>query len=83
EPAVMPVSVGMWIVDGRLDIEDLAETIEHSLPEGPYSTVGGFIMALFEKVPDEGDQVAADGMRYTVVSMDRQRVDSIRVERIS
>ncbi|MEN8240136.1 MAG: hemolysin family protein, partial [Actinomycetota bacterium] len=68
EPAVMPVSAGMWIVDGRLDIEDLAETVEHSLPEGPYSTVGGFIMALFEKVPDEGDQVAADGMRYTVVS---------------
>ena len=80
EPTAMPVSAGQWIVDGRLDLEDLAETIERELPEGPYSTVGGFIMALFEKVPDEGDQVTADGMQYTVLSMDRQRVDSIRVE---
>jgi len=82
EPAADAISAGQWLVDGRLDIEDLVETIGRPLPEGPYSTVGGFIMALFEKVPDEGDQVTADGMRYTVLSMDRQRVDSIRVESI-
>jgi putative hemolysin len=83
EPTAVPVGSGQWVVDGRLDIEDLSETIERELPEGPYSTVGGFIMALFEKVPHEGDQVTAQGMRYTVLSMDRQRVDSIRVERTS
>jgi putative hemolysin len=83
EPAAVTISAGQWVVDGRLDIEDLAETIDHNLPEGHYSTVGGFIMALFEKVPDEGDKVTADGVRYTVLSMDRQRVDSIRVESIS
>jgi putative hemolysin len=83
EPVALAIGSGQWVVDGRLDIEDLAETIQHNLPDGPYSTVGGFIMALFEKVPDEGDQVTEDGVRYTVLSMDRQRVDSIRVERIS
>jgi putative hemolysin len=83
EPAAVAISAGQWVVDGRLDIEDLAETTGHDLPDGPYSTVGGFIMALFEKVPDEGDQVSADGMQYTVLSMDRQRVDSIRVVSIS
>ena len=83
EPAAVALSKGMWVVDGRLDIEDMEETIARELPEGPYSTVGGFIMALFEKVPNEGDQTTADGMRYTVLSMDRQRVDSIRVESLS
>jgi putative hemolysin len=83
EPVALAIGSNQWVVDGRLDIEDLAETTQRDLPDGPYSTVGGFIMALFEKVPDEGDKVSADGMRYTVLSMDRQRVDSIRVERIS
>jgi putative hemolysin len=83
EPVALAIGPGQWVVDGRLDIEDLAETMQRDLPDGPYSTVGGFIMVLFEKVPDEGDKVSADGMRYTVLSMDRQRVDSIRVERIS
>jgi putative hemolysin len=82
-PTVVLISPGQWLVDGRLDIADLTEAIDHVLPEGPYSTVGGFIMALFEKVPDEGDQVTADGIRYTVLAMDRQRVDSVRVESIS
>jgi CBS domain containing-hemolysin-like protein len=83
EPVALVIRSGQWVVDGRLDIDDLAETIQSDLPDGPYSTVGGFIMALFEKVPDEGDQVTEDGFQYTVLSMDRQRVDSIRVERIS
>ena len=83
EPVALVIRSGQWVVDGRLDIDDLAETIRSDLPDGPYSTVGGFIMALFEKVPDEGDQVTEDGVQYTVLSMDRQRVDSIRVERIS
>jgi putative hemolysin len=83
EPVALAIGSNQWVVDGRLDIEDLAETIRRDLPDGPYSTVGGFIMALFEKVPDEGDEVSAHGMRYIVLSMDRQRVDSIRVERNS
>ncbi len=82
-PTVVKISRGVWLVDGRLDIEDLGEALEHELLEGPYSTVGGFIMSSFGKVPEEGDQMTHVGFRYTVLTMDRQRVDRVRVERLS
>jgi len=82
-PTVTPIAQQVWISDGRVDIDDLERSIDHQIPEGPYSTVGGFIMTTFGKIPDRGDSVDEDGFRYTVLTMDRQRVDRIKVERIS
>jgi putative hemolysin len=82
-PAVARLGPDIWIADGRLDIDDLEDEIAENLTDGPYSTVGGFIMALFGKVPAEGDRITENGFRYTVVVMDRQRVDRVRVERVS
>ena len=81
-PSVTQIASMAWIADGRVDIDDLALGISHGIPEGPYSTVGGFIMTTFGKIPDRGDQVVSDGLRFTVLSMDRQRVDRIKVELI-
>jgi CBS domain containing-hemolysin-like protein len=81
-PSVTKLGPAIWIADGRLDIDDLEEALDTDLEEGPYSTVGGYIMSIFGRIPDDGDQVATDGYRYTVLTMDRQRVDRVRVERL-
>ena len=78
-PIVAQLGPNVWIADGRLDIDDLEEAVDYNLTDGPYSTVGGYIMALYGKVPEDGEQVEVDGFRYTVVSMDRQRVDRVKV----
>ena len=80
-PSVTRIGPRTWIADGRLDIDDLEDAVDHNLTDGPFSTVGGFIMALCGRVPDEGETVSEDGFRYTVLTMDRQRVDRVRVER--
>ncbi len=81
-PTVTQIAQAVWIADGRVDIDDLEDALNHEIPEGPYSTVGGFIMTTFGKIPARGDQVGEDGFRFTVLAMDRQRVDRIKVERI-
>lgn len=81
-PTVTPIAQQVWIADGRVDIDDLELALNHEIPEGPYSTVGGFIMTTFGKIPERGDHVDEDGFTYTVLAMDRQRVDRIKVERI-
>jgi putative hemolysin len=81
-PSVAQLGENIWMADGRLDIDDLEEALDADLEQGPYSTVGGYIMSIFGRVPDDGDQVTADGYQYTVLTMDRQRVDRVRVERL-
>ncbi len=81
-PAVTQIARSAWIADGRLDIDDLEHAIGHPIPEGPYSTVGGYIITAIGKIPDRGDQIVDDGFKFTVLAMDRQRVDRIKVERV-
>ncbi|MEN8114265.1 MAG: hemolysin family protein [Actinomycetota bacterium] len=81
-PAVVRIGPRQWIADGRLPIEDLAEEIDRDLPDGPYSTVAGFFLAVAGHIPEEGDIVHLDGIRLTVVEMDRNRVDRLDVSLI-
>ena len=80
-PSVTQIAPSVWIADGRLDIDDLEAAIDHTIPDGPYSTVGGYIITTIGKIPGRGDEVVDDGFRYTILAMDRQRVDRIKVER--
>ena len=78
-PSVEALDDGVWLADGRLPVEDLSEQIGIDLPEGAYSTVAGYFMALSGRVPEEGDMVMGDGVELTVVEMERNRVDRITV----
>ena len=78
-PSVVPIATGEWLADGRVPIEDLGEAIGMDLPRGEYTTAGGLFMAVAGRIPDEGDTVMVDGAAFTVLQMDRNRVDRIRV----
>jgi len=47
-------------VDAGLTIEEFAERTGVPLPDGPYETVGGYVMAVLERVPEEGDVVTVE-----------------------
>jgi putative hemolysin len=66
-------------VDGLLNLDDFAEATGQELPEGPYETVAGAIMASLRRLPRHGDAVEVDGVRLKVTKMDGRRVARVRV----
>ncbi len=44
-----------------------------------YETVGGYVMGLLGRVPEEGDTVSADSITYTVEKAAKNRVERLRV----
>jgi putative hemolysin len=66
-------------VDGLLNLDDFAEATGRELPEGPYETVAGCLMATLKRVPRQGDAVEIEGMRLKVAKMDGRRVARVRV----
>src|SRR5690606_24657168 len=64
---------------GMLRPDELLERAGVHVPEdGPYETVGGFIMSELGTVPVVGDQVATPAGTLEVVRMDGRRIDRIR-----
>ena len=70
---------GAMDVDGLLNIEDFAEQTGVELPDGPYETVAGYVMATLGRLPRVGDSVPIDGHRLEVLSLDGRRVARLRL----
>jgi putative hemolysin len=70
---------GDVVVDGLLNTDDFAEQAGVSLPEGPYETVAGFLMAELGHLPQLGETVEVDGHRLAVSELDGRRVARVRV----
>ena len=66
-------------VDGKLNLDEIAEIAGVELPEGPYATVAGFVMAELGRLPRTGDVVEHNGVRITVVRTDGRRVARVRL----
>jgi putative hemolysin len=66
-------------VDGKLNLDEVAEISGVELPEGPYATLGGFVMAELGRLPKTGDEVVYDGTRLTVVLTEGRRAARVRV----
>lgn len=73
---------GDIVVDGLMNIEDFAEETGVTLPEGPYETVAGFVMAELGHLPQLGEVVAVDDYRLAVAELDGRRVARVRVSRL-
>ncbi len=70
---------GQVEVDGLLNLDEFAEQTGVSLPEGPYETVAGYVLAALGRLPAVGDTVEVDGNRLTVTEMDARRIARVRV----
>ena len=66
-------------VDGLLNLDEFTEATGHELPDGPYETVAGCLMACLGRLPRNGDAVEVDGVRLKVTKMDGRRVARVRV----
>jgi CBS domain containing-hemolysin-like protein len=74
-----PVGERTFLVDGVLREDELAEQTGFRLPEGPYETLAGFLMARLGHIPWPGESVDCDGWEFTVVEVDRHRIEQVRV----
>lgn len=67
-------------VPGLAHLDEFAERTGITLPEGPYETVAGYVLASLGRLAAVGDVVGAPGARLTVVDMDGLRVAQVHVE---
>jgi putative hemolysin len=66
-------------VDGLWNLDDFAEATGLHLPEGPYETVAGYVLAELGRLPVVGDTVSVEGRTLTVLELDGRRIARISV----
>jgi len=66
-------------VDGKVNLDEIAEISGLTLPVGPYATVAGYVMSVLGRLPATGDEVEVEGYRLLVTEVDGRRAARIRV----
>ena len=74
-------SDGVLEVAGSVSIVDARSDFRLTIPDGDWSTLGGYAFARIGRVPRIGDRAPFPGGELEVVAMDGRRVAALRVHR--
>jgi putative hemolysin len=74
---------GSVVVDGRVSIERLEESLEAELSlDEEIDTVGGLVTSIFGQIPRAGERKSYRGFEIEVIAAERQRVNRVRFRRV-
>ena len=79
EPMVIPLGSGEFLVDARLDVDDLAETLDVEFPDEEWDTVGGLVLGLAGRVPAIGESFDYHDVTLVAEEVHGRRVARVRV----
>ena len=81
-PNVEELANGDVLVNASLNVDDVNDELDLSLPEGDYDSLGGLVFGMLGRVPAPGDFVETDGVRLIVERVDGRRVIRLRLVRL-
>jgi len=71
---------GSFVVNAGLPLEEFNEELGLALEGEGSDTVGGLLYSKFGRIPRKGDAIHINGVKFTVLSVDRNRIKLVRVE---
>ena len=74
---------GDIVTDGLLNLDEFEEATGVRLPDGPYETAAGYVIARLGHLPALGESVECAGIRLTVTRLDGRRIDRLQVTRLA
>lgn len=81
KPIVERLTDTEFVVNAAATIHDVNEYLPHDLPENQdYDTISGMASAVFEKIPEVGEQIHYHGYLLTVLKKSNQNIESVKFE---
>jgi putative hemolysin len=72
-----------YIVSGMLDIGDINDILDTSIPEEEFDTVSGMLLSHSGKMPEVGDEMEVGNIYFRIEEVDDKRISKIRIEKRS
>jgi len=82
EPPIRQEGTARYWVSGRVPLDELSERLDVDFGIDDVSTVGGFVYALFGRVPRSGEWMVHAGFRIVVERVRGRRIERVYFERL-
>ncbi len=81
EPSCEQIGEGVYVLDARMNLYDVNDTLETDLPTEPADTLGGLIYDVLGRVPVPGDSLQVGDWRMEVLTVSGRRIGKVRMTR--
>lgn len=68
-----------FLVDGTMRIDELNEMIGIDIHSEDFDSIGGFIVGEFGYIPEAGEFLDYNGIKFVVEQVDRNRIEKLRI----
>ncbi len=70
-----------YIFSSKISIDEFNELMDTHLDDSDYETLGGFLYAQLDKIPNVGDTATFNDLTFTVLTTRGRRITQVKVER--
>lgn len=68
-----------YIVNGNIRISEINELINLELKSDDFDTIAGFVIGLIDEIPKINEEITYENLRFIVESVEKNRVEKIRI----
>jgi len=79
EERIVRLKNGQYLIHGRMEIDQINEQLNLSLPRGNYETLGGFLLEMFGHIPSQGEKVRYQNLTFTVLRASDRLIKEVKV----
>ncbi len=81
--SVIEEADGAFLVQGKANVDDVAEHLGLSIVREGFETVGGLLLARLGRMPYVGETFQTDALEVEVVEVERRRITKVRLRRVA
>lgn len=76
---IKEIDENTYDIDAALKLDDLNDALGIDLHSDDYDSIGGFVIELLDKLPDEGEEASFENLSFTVTSVIKNRIERIKL----
>ena len=68
-----------YLVNGNVRIDIINELIGTHIESEDFDTIAGFVIGIIDRLPEAGEEIEYENIRFIIENIDRNRIKKIRI----
>ena len=77
--SIKKIGDGEYMIEASIKLDDLNDVLGTEFESEDYDSLGGYLIGLLDRLPEEGETIEENGYTFSVVSVDKNRIEKIKM----
>ncbi len=77
---IREISKNKWLLDGKLEINEFSRIVGIDIPQGPYTTISGYITYHVGRISQRNDKISIKNIDFKIIDSDKRRIIKVIAE---